>query len=137
MGPDDGQPRPRGVPATPLTQNIILYPYVNPPTELIDATGLPSSDVNVTPISSATDGTQIWKITHNGVDTHPIHFHLYDVQVLNRVTWDNIIIPPDPTELGWKDTVRVSPLEDTIVALRPIVPTLPFGCPTASARSTR
>ena len=75
------------------------------------------------------DGTQIWKITHNGVDTHPIHFHLYDVQVLNRVTWDNIIIPPDATELGWKDTVRVSPLEDTIVALRPIIPTLPFELP--------
>ena len=79
-------------------------------------------------ISSA-DGTQIWKITHNGVDTHPIHFHLYDVQVLNRVTWDNIIIPTDPSELGWKDTVRVSPLEDTIVALRPIIPTLPFELP--------
>jgi len=112
--------------ATPLTQNIILYPFVNPPTENLDATNMPSS-LHVTPISSATDGTQIWKITHNGVDTHPIHFHLYDVQVINRVTWDNIIIPPDPTELGWKETVRVSPLEDTIVALRPIVPTLPFG----------
>ena len=114
--------------ATPLLQNIILYPYVNPATETLDSTGLPSS-LAVTPISSATDGTQIWKITHNGVDTHPLHFHLYDVQVLNRVTWDNIIIPPDPTELGWKDTVRVSPLEDTIVAVRPIVPTLPFGVP--------
>ncbi len=87
------------------------------------------SALNVTKISSGTDGTQIWKITHNGVDTHPIHFHLYNVQVLNRVTWDNIIIPPEPTELGWKETVRVSPLEDTIVALRPIVPTLPFGIP--------
>src|SRR5665811_1047296 len=28
-----------------------------------------------------------------------------------------------------KETVRVSPLEDTYVALRPIVPTLPFGVP--------
>ncbi len=113
---------------TPLTQNIILYPYVNPATELLDSTGLPSS-LDVTPIASAADGTQIWKITHNGVDTHPLHFHLYNVQVLNRVTWDNIIIPPDPSELGWKDTVRVSPLEDTIVAVRPIQPTLPFGVP--------
>ena len=128
MGTDDGQHRPRSAGATPLLQNIILYPYVNPATEILDATGMPSS-LDVTPISSAADGTQIWKITHNGVDTHPIHFHLYDVQVLNRVTWDNIIIPPEPTELGWKDTVRVSPLEDTIVALRPIVPTLPFGVP--------
>ncbi len=115
--------------ATPLLQNIVLYPYVNPAWDnKLDSTGLPSS-LNVTPISSATDGTQIWKITHNGVDTHPIHFHLYDVQVINRVTWDNIIIPPEPTELGWKDTVRISPLEDTIVAVRPIVPVLPFGLP--------
>ena len=114
--------------ATPLLQNIILYPFVNPATEILDSTGLPSS-LDVTPISSAADGTQIWKITHNGVDTHPLHFHLYDVQVINRVTWDNIIIPPEPTELGWKDTVRVSPLEDTIVAVRPIVPTLPVRRP--------
>ncbi len=128
-------------PPTPGGQNITLYPYVNPPTELIDATklpqndvaydtnGLPVSDVKVTPMSDSLDGTQIWRFTHNGVDTHPIHFHLYDVQVLNRVTWDNIIIPPDANELGWKDTVRMSPLEDTIVALRPVIPEVPFEVP--------
>ncbi len=117
------------VPATPGAQTITLYPYVNPQTELIDGTNLPKDDTKVTPISVADDGTQIWKITHNGVDTHPIHFHLYDVQLLNRVTWDNIILAPEASELGWKDTVRVSPLEDTIVALRPIVPKLPFEIP--------
>jgi FtsP/CotA-like multicopper oxidase with cupredoxin domain len=117
------------VPATPGGQNVTLYPFVNPPTELIIGTNLPKANTVVTPIATATDGTQIWKITHNGVDTHPIHFHLFDVQLLNRVTWDNIIIPPDPNELGWKDTVRVSPLEDTIVALRPVVPTTPFEAP--------
>ena len=116
------------VPATPAGQNVTLYPYVAPPTEVIDGTNLPST-LDVQAISDGADGTQIWKITHNGVDTHPIHFHLYDVQLLNRVTWDNIIKPPDPNELGWKDTVRVSPLEDTIVALRPIIPTLPFEIP--------
>jgi len=118
-------------PPTPGAQNVTLYPYVNPATELINGTNLPKGDVNVTKISSAADGTQIWRITHNGVDTHPIHFHLFDVQVLNRVTWDNIIIQPDANELGWKDTVRISPLEDTIVALRPIIPTLPFEIPNA------
>ena len=120
------------VPANPAAQNVTLYPFINPATELIDATNLPKLDaagIGMTPISVATDGTQIWKITHNGVDTHPIHFHLYDVQVLNRVTWDNIIIPNDPTELGWKDTVRISPLQDTIVALRPIIPYVPFELP--------
>ena len=128
-------------PPTPGGQNITLYPYVNPATELINATklpqndvaydanGLPVSDVKVTPISDSKDGTQIWRFTHNGVDTHPIHFHLYDVQVLNRVTWDNIIIPPEANELGWKDTVRMSPLEDTIVALRPVIPEVPFEVP--------
>ena len=118
-------------PPVPGAQNVVLYPFINPSTELIDATNLPKGDINVRPISSAADGTQIWRITHNGVDTHPIHFHLYDVQVLNRVTWDNIIIAPDPYELGWKDTVRISPLEDTIVALRPIIPTVPWELPNA------
>jgi len=127
------------VPATPGLQNVVLHPYVFPMTEIVNTTNLPKAmaydangipvDVKIMPISSADDGTQIWKITHNGVDTHPIHFHAYDVQVLNRVTWDNIIIPPDATELGWKDTVRISPLEDTIVALRAVVPLLPFDLP--------
>ncbi|MFK5636176.1 multicopper oxidase domain-containing protein, partial [Ornithinimicrobium sp. LYQ103] len=105
-------------------QNMILYGFSMPPTEVLDGIELPPG-MEATPISSAADGTQIWKFTHNGVDTHPIHFHLYDVQLLNRVGWDGIIRKPDPTELGWKDTVRISPLEDTIVAVRPIIPPIP------------
>ena len=54
----------------------------------------------------------MWKITHNGVDTHSIHFHLFNVQVINRVGWDGAVKPPDPNELGWKETVRMNPLED-------------------------
>lgn len=105
-------------------QNMILHGFTSPPTEVLDGIELPAG-VTATPVVAADDGTQIWKFTHNGVDTHPIHFHLYDVQLLNRVGWDGIIRKPDPTELGWKDTVRISPLEDTIVALRPIVPHVP------------
>ncbi|MEZ5118260.1 MAG: multicopper oxidase domain-containing protein [Candidatus Nanopelagicales bacterium] len=128
-------------PPTPGLQNVTLYPYVNPPTEVInaqklptapvayDANGQPDTSVEVKPMTNDADGTQLWRITHNGVDTHPIHFHLYDVQVINRVTWDNIIIPNDPNENGWKDTVRMSPLEDTIVALRPVKPDLPWEVP--------
>ncbi len=73
--------------------------------------------------------TQLWKITHNGVDSHGIHFHLFNVQVINRVGWDGAIRPADPNELGWKDTVRMNPLEDIIVAMRAKVPDVPFGCP--------
>jgi FtsP/CotA-like multicopper oxidase with cupredoxin domain/fibronectin type 3 domain-containing protein len=113
---------------TAATQSMILYPYINPATEVVSAINVPFG-VKLTPIATTTDGTQIWKITHNGVDTHPIHFHLFDIQLINRVGWDGIIRTPDENELGWKDTVRVSPLEDTIVALRPLLPKAPFGVP--------
>lgn len=114
--------------ANAQAQNMILFPYVNPASEIVEALNFPFG-VEATPITTTTDGTQIWKITHNGVDTHPIHFHLFDVQVVNRVGWDGIIRRPDANELGWKDTVRISPLEDTTVALRPIMPKAPFGLP--------
>ncbi|MHB1341813.1 MAG: cell wall-binding repeat-containing protein [Coriobacteriia bacterium] len=104
-------------------QNFMLYGYESPPVELLE------EGVSGTLIGETGDNTQIWKITHNGVDTHPIHFHLYDVQVINRVGWDGAIRMPDANELGWKETVRVSPLEDTIVALRPILPVVPFDVP--------
>ena len=70
--------------------------------------------------------SQLWKITHNGVDTHFIHFHLFNVQVINRVGWDGSLRPPDANEMGWKDTVRMNPLEDILVALQPITPQLPW-----------
>ncbi|HSV85822.1 MAG TPA: fibronectin type III domain-containing protein [Levilinea sp.] len=109
-------------------QNMILYAFASPPTEVLDGVELPPG-VELEPIATTDDGTQIWKITHNGVDTHPIHFHLYDVQLINRVGWDGIIRKPEANELGWKDTVRISPLEDTIVALRPLIPQVPFDLP--------
>ncbi|MDR4948298.1 fibronectin type III domain-containing protein [Neobacillus cucumis] len=103
-------------------QTTIMLGYVDPSTENLQD--------SMTPIGSPSgDGTQLWKITHNGVDTHAIHFHLFDVQLINRVGWDGSIRFPDANELGWKDTVRMNPLEDCIVALRPISPKLPFGLP--------
>ncbi len=97
---------------TNLNQTFVMQGYIDPPTEIVD------------------DGqVQIWKITHNGVDTHPMHFHLFDVQLINRVGWDGFKRMPDDSERGWKETLRVSPLEDTIVALRPRAPQLPFGLP--------
>jgi FtsP/CotA-like multicopper oxidase with cupredoxin domain len=133
------------VPAQPILQNVNLHPYTFPATEMVDTSKLPKAtelvadsvnpavstyeDLEVTPIGVADDGSQIWRFTHNGVDTHPIHYHAFDVQVLNRVAWDNTIMPPDATELGWKDTVRISPLMDTIVAFRAVVPTLPWDIP--------
>jgi FtsP/CotA-like multicopper oxidase with cupredoxin domain len=93
-------------------QTTIPLAYVDPATEIIRQ-----------------GDTQLWKITHNGVDSHFIHFHLFNVQVINRVGWDGSIRPIDANEAGWKDTVRMNPLEDIIVALQPITPTTPFPVP--------
>jgi hypothetical protein len=101
------------------TQTTIPLGYLDPITEVLtDSRG-------ITPYTLP-DGAQVWKITHNGVDTHAIHFHLFNVQLINRVGWDGAIRPPDPNELGWKETLRMNPLEDAIVAFRAISPTLPF-----------
>ena len=94
------------------TQTTVPLGYVDPTTETI-----PEGQ------------TQIWKITHNGVDTHAIHFHLVNVQVINRVGWDGTIKPPRANELGWKETVQMNPLEDIIVAARGKKPLVPFGQP--------
>ena len=108
--------------------NFVVYPYAGPPVEIVKGT----ANLQTTPIGSLKDGTQIWKITHNGVDTHTIHTHLFSAQLINRVAWDGAMIPPDPNELGWKETFRVNPLEHTIIALRPNIPTsdqVPFEVP--------
>ena len=103
----------------PLTnynnQTTIPLAYVDPPTDFV-----------------ADGETQLWKVTHNGVDSHAIHFHLFNVQLINRVGWDGAIRPPDPNEVGWKETVRMNPLEDAFVALKPVkmkLPTVDFGIP--------
>ncbi len=104
----------------PFTNNVIQTTiplgYNDPITEVLD-----------------NGGVQIWKITHNGVDTHPVHFHLDDVQLINRVGWDGAIRPPDANEVGWKETIKMKPLEDILVALRPRAPVVPFTLP-ASVR---
>jgi FtsP/CotA-like multicopper oxidase with cupredoxin domain len=112
----------RPVPGAAL-QNFTPYPYIGPPLEIVKGT------VFGTPIGSAADGTSVWKITHNGVDTHTVHVHLYNAQLLNRVAWDNSLRIIDANELGWKETFRIHPLQDTIVALRPTYPIMPFKIP--------
>lgn len=111
---------------TPGAQNFMMYGYTSPPVEIIKG-------VYASQIGATEDGTQIWRITHNGVDTHTIHVHMYNAQLINRVAWDGFVYPPDPNELGWKETFRVNPLEHTIIALRAVVPeNLPFEVPNSS-----
>ncbi len=102
---------------------FLPYGYASPPVDVIAGSLVGSL------IGTLDDGTQIWNIIHNGVDTHTIHTHLFNAQLINRVGWDGIMLPPDPNELGWKETFRMNPLEQIIIALRPILPTatqIPF-----------
>ena len=96
----------------PPTTNGVGFAYIDPPAEIF------------------TRGqVQIWKITHNGVDTHPIHIHLNNAQIINRIGWDGVIKQPEPYERGWKETIRMNPLEIIFIAQKADLPTTPFAVP--------
>ncbi len=112
------------LPFTNVTvQTTIPYGYIDPATEILKVS--PVGSLIGQPATG--DGTQIWKITHNGVDTHVVHVHMFNVQVINRVGWDGMVKPPNPEELGWKESFKANPLEDIIFAMRPVAFNLPFG----------
>ena len=65
---------------------------------------------------------ETWRIFNTTADTHPMHFHFFNVRVLSRepFSWrggmPNITgqpLPPDPAEQGWKETVKFNPGECT------------------------
>jgi FtsP/CotA-like multicopper oxidase with cupredoxin domain len=111
---------------TSPVHTLIPYGYASPPVDIIEGS------VSGSQIGILSDGTQIWRIFHNGVDTHTIHTHLFNSQLIDRTGQDGIMLPPDSSELGWKDTFRINPLEVTYLAMRPIFPTpaqVPFTVP--------
>jgi spore coat protein A, manganese oxidase len=78
--------------------------------------------------------TEVWQIMNLTGDTHPIHFHLVNVQLIQRQpftgdpgNWQfsGAPIPPDLNELGWKETVRVNPGEVATVIMQFNLPNLP------------
>ena len=73
------------------------------------------------------DAIEVWRIFNLSADAHPIHFHLVNVQILSRqafsrftgaATFTGAPMPPDPNELGWKETVRMNPGECTTVIMQ-------------------
>lgn len=75
--------------------------------------------------------TEIWRFINLTMDTHPMHLHLVQFQVLNRQPFDvdyynrtaqiRFTGPPrlpEPNEMGWKDTVRANPGEVTRIITR-------------------
>jgi len=90
------------------------------------------------------DEVQIWQVYNTTADTHPMHFHLVNVQVLGRDQWafnpdgtpvlplqilPNTHTDPDPNEMGWRETVRMNPGTVTTVAMK-------FSLPQVTAATT-
>jgi spore coat protein A len=70
--------------------------------------------------------TEIWQLANMTEDVHPIHLHMVRFQILDRQPFDAFhysttgrlhyttsATPPDPEEMGWKDTVRATGLSVT------------------------
>ncbi len=93
-----------GVPANPLAP-IPGMAYKDPPTEILTR--------NV---------PQVWMLFHGGVDSHVVHFHLSNVQVMNRYDIAGAMYLPDDDERGWKESVTVSPFTTTFVMVQPKLP---------------
>ena len=75
----------------------------------------------------ALGATEIWQFANETAETHPIHMHLIQFQVLDRSSFqivDGKVVPgsdrrpPDPDEAGWKDTAKVKPSELLRVIMR-------------------
>ena len=60
----------------------------------------------------------VFRLAHLGVDNHAVHFHLANLQLVNRVDYTNTMLPPDANELGWKETIRTEPFTDVILAVQ-------------------
>jgi spore coat protein A, manganese oxidase len=108
--------------------------------------GLPTWGRNYTDPATETPKagtTEIWRIFNLTGDTHPVHFHLVNVQVLARQPFDvNYFMarkgavrftgparPADANELGNKETVRMNPMECTTVVMKFELPVTPFVVP--------
>jgi spore coat protein A, manganese oxidase len=138
---------PPGVTVRDLTLNEVADPYGR----LIQLLGTTSPAVGggfgrtymdlpteVVPAGS----TEVWRIFNTTADTHPIHFHLVNVQILSRqpfqVTsftgvpnFSGPAVGPSPNEQGWKETVRMNPGECTTVIMKFDLPAVPFTVPTS------
>jgi spore coat protein A len=89
--------------------------------------------------------TEVWRVFNLTADTHPIHIHLVNFQVLSRQPFRIVrgkFAPsgtargPEPNELGWKETVKMHPGEVITLIMKFDLPaSLPFTVP-SSPRAT-
>ena len=122
LPPDPAPPQ-----TVPGTRDLALYETVDAFGRLAQNLGtLAGPAAKVDPATEVVQaGTvEVWRIFNTTADTHPIHFHYFNVRVLSRqpFSWGGALpnvtgqpIPPDPSELGWKETVKFHPGEVTTI----------------------
>ena len=83
----------------------------------------------------------MWEIYNTTGDVHPMHFHLVNVQVINRqpfavksfngvpANFTGPATPPDQNEVGWKETVKMFPGTVTRIIMQFNLPSVPFAVP--------
>ncbi len=117
---DPGTPPPPGAPLTAAT------PYTDAVTE-----------------SPRAGDVEVWRITNLTADTHPMHFHLVNAQLLSRQTFTGYAVTggvgaatglgtakgPKATEIGWKDTILMNPGEVTTIVMKFDLAPVPFAVP--------
>jgi len=138
---------PPGVPVRQLTLNegldehgrLIQFVGTNVPLNLaLYNFGRPYT---MTPTETPAAGTtEVWQIANLTADTHPIHFHLVNAQMISRQAFQvktyngtpnfqGAPLAPPPSEAGWKETFRMNPGEVTTVIMQFKLPTVPFAVP--------
>jgi spore coat protein A len=119
-------PSPPPAQTVPGTRDLALYETVDDSGRLAQNLGTiagPMAQLD-TPTEVITPGTvEVWRIFNATADTHPIHFHYFNVRVLSRqpFSWGGGgmpgltggPLPADPAEQGWKETVKFNPGECT------------------------
>jgi spore coat protein A, manganese oxidase len=85
--------------------------------------------------------SEVWEIINLTGDTHPIHLHLVNYELLSRQPFSvktykggipNYLGPataPDSNEMGWKETLRMNPAEVTRILMKFDLPSVPFTVP--------
>ena len=157
-------PGPAGIPATlpgampalgtpSLTRNITLEEVENDVTgepEYGSLNGRKYDDARGVQERPRLGTTEDWRLVNLTEDTHPIHLHLVQFQIVDRTPFDadaykaaleearaidpdaanpdprpyftGPAAPPEPAERGWKDTVRTNPAQITRIRVRWTLP---------------
>jgi spore coat protein A len=119
----------------------------------LNATPYGATSPKIEQLSSGWD-FEDWVFVNMTPDTHPMHTHLFDFEVMGRYNFDAAgfskanggkngvpqlptasllpylksgLIPPDPTEMGFKDTVKANPGQVTVVRAKFNLPSTASG----------